>query len=225
MPDLSALERDPTIDALKQQLVRDNPPTQRVYLGGSVIGRECERQLWFDFRWVLQNHFDAATLARFADGHASEAVVGERLKAIPEITLWTETENGDQYGFKELGGHLRGHLDGVIKGLLQAPKSPHVFEHKCVNERKWRSLEKKKAEHGEKNALEQWDGVYFAQAQIYMGQAKLNHHYLTVATPGSREITSCRTDFQPLAYKRLLAKAKRIVFSPIPLEPISKKAD
>ena len=72
MPDLSALERDPTIDALKQQLVRDNPPTQRVYLGGSVIGRECERQLWFDFRWVLQNHFDADTLARFEDGHASE---------------------------------------------------------------------------------------------------------------------------------------------------------
>ena len=44
MPNLSVIERDPTLDALKQQLVRDNPPQQRVYLGGSVIGRECERQ-------------------------------------------------------------------------------------------------------------------------------------------------------------------------------------
>ena len=40
MVDLTAIERDPTLDALKQQLVRDNPPTQRVYLGGSAIGRE-----------------------------------------------------------------------------------------------------------------------------------------------------------------------------------------
>ena len=225
MPDLSEIERDPTLDALKQQLVRDNPPQQRVYLGGSVVGRECERQLWFDFRWVLQNHFDADTLARFADGHASEKTISDRLKAIQGVTLWAENEKGEQYGFEELGGHLRGHLDGVIKGLLQAPKTTHVWVHKAVNERKWRSLQAKKEKWGEKQTLEQWDPVYYAQAQIYMGQSKLKRHYLTVATPGSRDITSCHTDFHPAAYKRLMEKAKRIVFSPIPLEPISKKPD
>ena len=43
MPDLEALNRDPTLDALEQQLVRDNPPTQRTYVGGSVIGQDCEK--------------------------------------------------------------------------------------------------------------------------------------------------------------------------------------
>ena len=133
---LEELNRDPTLDALDQQLIRDNPPTQRTYVGGSVIGQDCERALWYSFRWALENVFDAVTLCRFADGHASEAIVAERLRAIPGLRLWTEAEDGNQYGYQDLGGHLRMHLDGVIKGLVQAPKTPHAWEHKCVNERK-----------------------------------------------------------------------------------------
>ena len=223
--DLFPLGSDPTLEALNQQLIRDNPQTQRVYLGGSAIGKACWRQLWYDLRWVQESIHDAATLARFADGHASEAIVGARLSAIPGIRLWTEQEDGTQYGFVDLGGHLRGHLDGVIMGLLQAPKTPHVWEAKAVNERKFKDLEKKKTQFGEKDALENWDSTYFAQAQMYMGQFKYTRHYLTVATPGSRDITSCRTDFQKNVYDRLMGKAKRIVFSGTPLDKISTKSD
>lgn len=215
---------DPTILAVAEQMVRDNPPDQRVYLGASVIGKSCWRQLWYDFRWVLESIHDADTLARFADGHASEEVVINRLKAVPGVRMWSEQEGGGQFGFQDLGGHFRGHLDGII-APLQAPKVRHVYEHKAVNERKFKKLEKLKMEHGEKQALAHWDDTYYAQAIVYMGQFGLSDHYLTVSTPGSRELTSCRTDFDANAYKRLMGKAERIINSATPLERISAKPD
>jgi len=220
----TAVITDPTIEALRQQMVRDFEPSQRTYLGGSVIGRDCERQLWQDFRWVLQGIPDADTIARFSDGHSSEEVIGKRLNAIPGLTLWTHNKDGKQFGYEAVGGHVRMHIDGVIKGLIQDQDNVYLWEAKCVNERKFRSLQKKK-EAGESNALENWDGTYFAQAQLYMGVTKLTRHYLTVATPGSRDLMSCRTDFQPKVYEWLLKKAERVVFSPTPLAKISNKPD
>ena len=159
----AAVITDPTIEALRQQMVRDFEPSQRTYLGGSVIGRDCERQLWQDFRWVLQGIPDADTIARFSDGHSSEEVIGKRLNAIPGLTLWTHNKDGKQFGYEAVGGHVRMHIDGVIKGLIQDKDNVYLWEAKCVNERKFRSLQKKK-EAGESNALEHWDATYFGQA-------------------------------------------------------------
>ena len=39
----------------------------------------------------------------------------------------------------------------------------------------------------------------------------LTRHYLIVATPGGREMASCRTDAAPAHAKALLEKAKRII--------------
>ena len=223
MVDVTTLP-DPTLAAVAEQMVLDSPPDRRVYLGASVIGKSCWRQLWYDFRWVLESIHDAETLARFADGHASEEIVINRLKAVPGVRMWSEQEDGGQYGFEDLGGHFRGHLDGII-APLQAPKTRHVYEHKCVNTRKFNKLEKLKIEHGEKRALAVWDDIYYAQAIVYMGEFGLSHHYLTVSTPGSRELTSCLTDFDDNAYERIMGKAKRIIYSPTPLERISPKPD
>ena len=213
MVDVTEFATDPTLEALRQEMVRAEPPSQRVYLGGSAIGKPCERELWYSLRWVLESIYDADTLARFSDGHASEAIVAERLRRVPGLRLWTEQEDGKQYGFEALGGHVRGHLDGILKGLLQQPKTAAIWEHKCTAEKYFRSLKKRKAELGEKNALEHWNATYFGQAQLYMGVSGYKRHYMTVATPGSRELTSVRTDFQPEVYEALIEKAKRIVFS------------
>uniref|UniRef100_UPI0030DA85F7 hypothetical protein n=1 Tax=uncultured Rubinisphaera sp. TaxID=1678686 RepID=UPI0030DA85F7 len=67
--------------------------------------------------------------------------------------------------------------------------------------------------------------TYYAQAMIYCGEFGLSRHYLTVSTPGSRNLTSCRTPFNANAYERLMRKAQRIVFSPTPLERVSTKSD
>jgi hypothetical protein len=138
-------------------------------------------------------------------------LIAERLRLVPGIELWAHQPDGSQYGFEDLGGRFRGHIDGVIRGLLQAPKTPHVWENKSVNDKKFKLFQKAVAEKGEKNALKAWDPIYYAQAVIYMHYFDLTRHYLTVTTPGGRDITSCRTEANPPYAEALREKARRIL--------------
>jgi hypothetical protein len=225
MPKLPDLTIDPTLAAVDAALEAASAQEQRrPYFGMSQAGGECARQLWLRLRWALAETFPARTLKAFADGHAGEALQAERLRLVRGVTLHTHDEAGEQFGLEALGGHMRGHLDGVIVGLLQSPKTAHVWEHKQVNPDKFKALQKAITDKGEKDALEAWDGVYFAQAQLYMKHAHLTRHYLTVSTPGGRETISVRTEYQADKATALVERAEKIVFAEQPPERISTDA-
>lgn len=202
---------DPTLLAVDTELELAQDTKPRPYLGASIIGDPCQRKLWFQFRWAARAAFDAATLKRFEDGHAGEAVQARRLRMVPGIELWTEDENGNQFGFVD--GHIRGHADGFIRGLKQAPKTVHVWEHKQVGEKSAAQLEKLKAEKGEKEALAHWNELYYAQAQVYMHYFKLTRHYLTCSTPGGRHTVSVRTNYDETHAVHYIQRAKAITTS------------
>lgn len=206
------LQVDPTLEAMKVAMQEEaGAELPRAYLGMSGIANECMRQSWYQWRWWSEVEFDADTLARFADGHYSEDLTASRLRKVDGISLTTHTPEGKQIGFSDYGGHFRGHMDGLILGLHQAPKTKHVWEHKCVNETKFKKLNQLKESEGEKNALEKWDAVYYGQAVLYMEYSELDRHYLTVATAGSREITSARTEKNKEHAQHLIAKAGEII--------------
>lgn len=210
---------DPTLaalDALHAQASSQDAP--RRYLGASLIGQECSRRIWYAFRWVLPRVFPAASYRAIQDGHQGEAQMVAWLTQLPDIRLWTRDPENEQnqIGFVACAGHFRGHLDGIIMGLYQAPKTPHVWEHKVCNEKKWNTLVKLIQQHGEKAALLQWDPVYYAQAQVYMHHLDLTRHYLTVGTPGNRQLVSCRTEYRAKDAKEILQKAERIITSDRP---------
>ena len=186
MAELTHSTGDPTLAALDAALEAASGEAPRPHLGASQIGDPCSRKLWYGFRWALRRSIPAASLRKINDGHRGEQVLIDLLRQVRGLELYTDDpeQPGQQIGFSLIGGHFCGHLDGIIVGLYQSPKTPHVWEAKVCNEAKVRKLDKLKAEKGEKQALEAWDEVYFAQAQIYMGALKLTRHYLTAATPG-----------------------------------------
>lgn len=202
---------DASLALADRALVEAQEKRFRSYLGMSQIGAECSRQLFYSFRQVQRPAFDAQTLKRFADGHASELVAVARLKAVGELEVHDLDENGEQFGFKDLGGHFSGHMDGVILGLLQAPKTWHVLEIKASA--KWQDLDKAKKKVGDKNALREWNPTYYAQAVLYMDYAGLDRHYTVVVSPGARDWTSVRTDADPAWAAVLKAKAEKIIFT------------
>lgn len=216
---------DPTLEAVDAAIVaaQDNMP--RPYLGMSGVGNPCDRKNWYDFRWSTQRAFNAATIKRFDDGHRGEAVQAERLRLVAGVELHTLTPDGDQYGFVLCGGHCKGHMDGAIRGLLQAPKTWHVWEHKQVGETKFKKLASLKAQVGEKSALKEWDEVYFGQAQLYMRCSGMDRHYLTCATPGGRDTISVRTDADHAFADRLIERAQRIIDAPEPPARLSERPD
>lgn len=187
---------------------------QRAYLGMSGIGFPCSRKQWYGFRLSSAPGFTADTIKKFEDGHRTEDLMAERLKAVPGIELQTvDPATGEQFACVDHGGHFRGHLDGIISGLLQAPVTPHVWENKATDDKRLAALQKAKSEHGEKHALEAWDATYYGQAQVYMYYRKLRRHYLTCCSPGGRSAVSVRTDYDAEKAEALSRKALDIITS------------
>lgn len=44
----------------------------RSHLGGSMIGRKCEREIWYGFRWAARSKFQGRILRLFQRGHLEE---------------------------------------------------------------------------------------------------------------------------------------------------------
>lgn len=216
---------DETLAAADAALVAAQEAMPRPYLGMSALGHPCTRRLWYEFRWSLRRSFDAVTLKRFEDGHRGEAVQAGRLRMVRGIELHTHRPDGSQYGFTLCGGHVRGHMDGAILGLLEAPKTWHVWEHKQVGEAGFRELSRLRERVGEKVALREWNEVYYGQAQLYMRCSGMNRHYLTCATPGGRSTLSVRTEVDTAFADRLIARATRIVEAVEPPERLSDRPD
>lgn len=219
------LSEDPTLVACDRALeAKAMEERQRAYLGMSSIGGECSRKLWYDFRKVGREKFDAATLKRFEDGHRTEELIIQRLKLLDGLVVKDRQENGEQIGYIDLEGHFRGHLDGDIVGILQAPKTPHVLEIKCCSDKKFAELKKAVATLGEKQALKKWNPVYHTQGQLYCHYHGRSRHYLVVATPGGRDWMGVRTDYDAVHAIQAIAKAKRIIQSDAPPDRISNDA-
>lgn len=209
---------DPTLEAVDRAVeAKENSEPPRPYLGMSGIGHPCLRKSWYDFRWCSKRNFKANTLYKFDDGNAGEAMMAKRLRMAKGVNLFTHDDNGKQFGFSDLWGHFKGHMDGVISGILQAPKTTHVWEHKQTEDSKQAKLEKL-VQADEKQALKQWDGIYYAQAILYMFYSELTRHYLTCSSPGGRRTISVRTDESKKEAKSLIKKAEHIITSDNPTD-------
>jgi hypothetical protein len=213
MGNLDGIYVDPTLDAVcKAVEARAAAEPPRTYLGASSLGDSCERKQWYSINGAPCEPFTASTLFKFEDGHRTEALIIERFRLVPGVELWDRDDHtGGQIGGKLYGGRFGWHVDGVIKGLLQAPETPHVFEVKAVNPKKYKEFVDLRTKLGEKQVLMNWDFVYFVQAQVYMGLLDLKRHYLVVASPGGREMATCRTEFVPVHFEALMKKAERII--------------
>lgn len=215
----------PTIQNAKAVTEFTQTEERRDYIGASLVGHPCARHIWYRYHGYPSKPFDAETLWRFEDGHRTEAVVIERLRQVVGVQVWDRTSEGGQIGFSSMGGKFKGHVDGIIRGLVQAPKTPHVLEVKCAGEKGYAEFKKLVFEYGEKKALERWNPTYYAQAQLYMHYMKLDRHYLVVALAGGRDMAACRTEYNPEEAQRLIDKADRILQATTEPARVSDKPD
>jgi hypothetical protein len=206
---------DKTLNEIDRNIIekkRQEPP--RHYLGMSQIGEECERKLFYGLRKCSEESYNIIGIKAANDGHQQELEMSNNLKELPYIELFDrDPDNPEkQIGYKLLLDHFRGHLDGMINGILEAPTTWHVWEHKCKKQTDFNKLKKIRDEKGEKDALQEWDSTYYSQAQIYMHCSKTTRHYMTITTPGGRDAISIRTEYNAAVAKLIIEKAQRIIF-------------
>lgn len=214
----------PTLEAMDAAMEEQARPSKGSLSCGTV-GEECWRRLWYQKRWVRVEYFNAETLRKFEDGHLQESVAAERLRKIPGIELWTEDETGEQFRCEFLGGHVIGYVDGVIRGIREAPKTVHIWEHKSVAQKQFNKLKKLLDTIDEKEVLKEWNLKYYAQGILYMEAFDITRHFMTVSTPGGRDYLSLRTNASKKTAKAYLKKAESIIFSDTAPARISNNPD
>ena len=156
LPTLSSPTRDAIFAAYEAQASSGF----RAHLGASLIGKECERALWFDFRWTTVHRHPGRLLRLFETGQLEEARLVRNLRSIGATVLEVDPETGRQIRVQAHGGHFGGSLDGIALGLPEAPKTWHVLEFKTHSAKSFNDL----AAKGVRGSKPQ----HFAQMQTYM---------------------------------------------------------
>ena len=112
----------------------------RRYIGASMIAQECERAVWYDWLWATEKIWPGRILRRFDTGHTMEARVIDYLQRAG-YEVHAENPNArnskKQYAAETLGGLLRGHVDGFIRGsdtsgLCELGDEWHLLEVKAM---------------------------------------------------------------------------------------------
>lgn len=110
----------------------------RDHLGASVLGDECPRKVWLNYRGCGQSQIDARMIRLFNRGHLEEARFHAMLRAIGCDTLF-EYE-GRQYGYKD--GMFAGSIDGLATNVPDCPNELVMLEFKTMNDSRFKQFVK-----------------------------------------------------------------------------------
>lgn len=137
----------------------------RSHLGGSLLGRDCARELWYGFRWSRKPKFQGRILRLFNRGHLEEGRFIALLLMIG-IQVYQQDENGNQFRITSSGGHVGGSTDGILIGVPDLPEGMQALgEFKTHGDKSFKTLVK--------------DGVraakfeHYVQMQLYMKRRSL----------------------------------------------------
>lgn len=202
-----------TVEAIYKHYETARKGEHRPHLGGSQIGNPCERALWYMFRHVDKPVFSGRQLRLFETGDREEDRLVANLRAIG-CTVWAvDPDTGKQIRFTACDGHFALSLDGVIEDLPDAPKTPHTFEAKTMNDKNFAALKK--------DGVQKSKPVYWAQCQIGMHMAGLDRCAFLAVCKSTDEIYMERIHVDPAFAIGLIAKAERVVFAEKPPQKLS----
>ena len=148
----------------------------RPYLGASIAGDDCSRKVQFD--WWCKPTLSARVRDIFERGHYFEDVARQHL-----IATGFKFAPPEALAFSAVNGCLRGHADGIV---IAGPNPlngayfnyPFLWEHKAVNAKNWRAIER--------DGLEKAFPKYAVQVALYQA-------YLNVTNPALFSCTNADT--------------------------------
>ena len=213
--DLEAYATPETIQDIYKHYQAKRKNEHRPHLGGSQIGNECSRALWYQFRHAWTPLFEGRLLRLFETGDREEDRIVSNLRAVG-VTVWErDPDTGKQVRFEACGGHFALSLDGVGEGFKES-KKPHTLEFKTMNDKNFKATRNM--------GVEKSKPIYWAQCQIGMLLAGLDRCYFFAVNKNTDEMYGERIKLNKKEAKGLIDKAEKIVFSTLPPDKISGDA-
>jgi PD-(D/E)XK nuclease superfamily len=207
----------PTVEAILAAYEIDAGDGWREHLGASVIGRECDRALWYEFRWVTRAAQSGRMLRLFETGRLEEERLIRNLRRIGVTVLDVDPDTGRQWHVQAHGRHFGGSLDGVGLSIPEAPKTWHVLEFKTHNAKSFAELK----QHGVRKAKPE----HWCQMQVYMHLTGLTRALYLAVCKDTDALHAERVRDDHEEAERLIARAGRIIFAPRPPARISDDPD
>ena len=150
---------------------RNRAERPRTYVSSSGLGRDCLRQIQYDYLAVPKDEgqeFEPRILRIFEAGHRAEDIVAGWFR-IAGFDLRTERPDGRQFGFEAMAGRFKGHIDGCFVSGPLAMDYPALWENKALGASSWKDVVKR--------------GVSLARP-VYAAQIALYQAYMEGTVPG-----------------------------------------
>lgn len=170
----------------------DRPP--RDYIGASIIGSDCLRQIWYEFKGFESADVPSKIRRTWDIGRALESTILGWIKE-------TGIELADTWHDLEAQGvpYFKGHVDSVwmkdgeVFAIIEAKTAKDSSFNKFV-----------------KSGLMTWNPQYYAQVQSYMGMSGIHIAYIIVLNKDSSDISDEMVTFDDAFYQGLIEKATMV---------------
>ena len=179
--------------------VKEEP---RDYLGASVLGSECWRQIWFEAKGTEAGNINSRTRRIFD--------IGKHLESL--IIAWIKNANIDIFQPETPFVHpdLRW-LQGNVDGIWRVKNRDHaIIEIKTANDAMFKVFKE--------NGVKAWNVKYFSQLQTYMGLSRIDKAFFIVLNKNTGEIADELVLFEKEYYESLVEKAK-IIYESVSMPP------
>lgn len=188
----------------------------RGHMGASLIGQECARSVWYNFRWFTKSNFEGRMVRLFNRGHLEEARFIALLLMIG-CQVYQQDQNGHQFRISDVDGHFGGSGDGVVIGLPDlAPGQAALCEFKTHSEKSFKELESK----GVREA--KWE--HYVQMNVYMRKMGLPIALYMAVNKNTDAIYAELVTLNAEVADEYLERARKIVWLQQPPKKLSESA-
>ncbi len=188
------------------------PREFRKHLGASELGKECHRQVFYKFRWMVLEEVEPRMQRLFDRGEREEAIMIDLIRRTGATVYAIDGATAKQYRVSDFEGHFGGALDSIV---VWPNCDPANLEGKTYNEERFRKLKKE--------GVRVSAPTYYSQMQDYMGHMKLAYTLFFAVNKNDDEIYYEIIFFDAAEFDRLQSLAGAIIMAERPPAKISEK--
>lgn len=192
-----------TLAAIDAATLRDADNGFRPHLGASLIGRSCERQLYYVFHWAKAASFEPRILRLFGRGQREEDTFANLLRSAGVTIHQVDPATGKQFQFSSCGGHFGGSMDGAGVKIPDAPATWHVIEMKTHGKKSYDVLVK--------DGVRKAKPEHWFQMQCYMKWTGMTRALYMAVCKDDDRLHLERIDYDEVEASRMFERAERII--------------
>lgn len=203
----------------------------RSHMGASLLGGECPRAIYYNFRWATKSNFPGRVIRLFNRGHLEEARFIALLLML-DCEVYQQDANGKQYRISFADGHAGGSGDGVAIGIPDLPEGTAALcEFKTHGEKSFIELAGKLDEwraHVDGTGPFTGKGVreakfeHYVQMQLYMRKMGLAVAIYIAVNKNTDDLYAELVTLNASMADQFIARGETLVWMETPPEKLNK---